>query len=172
MKKVFLFITMSIAFIILIGEIEELTFGIIAMKIASLFYLWLVAKANNYFMRRNKTMLSDEEKKAIDLLKNIDKQKCMMLECPVVKNNIERQLKIIELNRTIRKQSKEIEELKETLKCTQNSWYEDTQKMEEIKRKYKNMLCISYEDIGNLIQMVEMLDKQIKRKDVTKNMKI
>mgnify|MGYP003486217755 CR=1 FL=1 len=49
MKKVFLFITMSIAFIILIGEIEELTFGIIAMKIASLFYLWLVVKANNYF---------------------------------------------------------------------------------------------------------------------------
>lgn len=39
---------------------------------------------------------------------------------------------------------------------------------EEIKRKYKYMLCISYEDIGNLIQMVEMLDKQIKRKDVTK----
>ena len=56
-------------------------------------------------------MLSDEEKKAIDLLKNIDKQKCVILECPVVKNNIERQLKIIELNRTIRKQSKEIEEL-------------------------------------------------------------
>ena len=58
-------------------------------------------------------MLSDVEKKVIDLLKNIDKQKCMMLECPVVKNNIERQLKIIELNRTIRKQYKEIEELKE-----------------------------------------------------------
>lgn len=39
---------------------------------------------------------------------------------------------------------------------------------EVIKRKYKNsnkyMLCLSYEDIGNLIQMVEMLDKQIKRK--------
>lgn len=59
-------------------------------------------------------MLSDEEREAIDLLKNIDKQKCVMLECPVVKNNIERQLKIIELNRTIRKQSKEIEELKDT----------------------------------------------------------
>ena len=58
-------------------------------------------------------MLSDEEKEAIDLLKKIDKQKCMILECPVVKNNIERQLKIIELNRIIRKQSKEIEELKE-----------------------------------------------------------
>ena len=39
---------------------------------------------------------------------------------------------------------------------------------EEIKRKYKNsnkyMLCLSYEDIGNLIRMVEILDKQIKRK--------
>ena len=58
-------------------------------------------------------MLSDEEKNVIDLLKNIDKQKCLMLNCPVVKNNIERQLKIIELNRIIRKQSKEIEELKE-----------------------------------------------------------
>ena len=56
-------------------------------------------------------MLSDEEKNVIDLLKNIDKQKCLMLNCPVVKNNIERQLKIIELNRIIRKQSKEIEEL-------------------------------------------------------------
>ena len=30
------------------------------------------------------------------------------------------------------------------------------------------MLCLSYEDVGNLIQMVEMLDKQIKQKDVTK----
>lgn len=42
---------------------------------------------------------------------------------------------------------------------------------EKIKRKYKKsnkyILCVSYEDIGNLIQMVEMLDKQIKRKDTT-----
>lgn len=49
MKKVFLFITMSIAFLILIGEIEELTFSIIVLKTLSLFYIWLVAKANNYF---------------------------------------------------------------------------------------------------------------------------
>ena len=46
------------------------------------------------------------------------------------------------------------------------------EKFEEIKRKYKKsnkyMLCLSYEDVGNLIQMVEMLDKQIKQKDVTK----
>lgn len=55
--------------------------------------------------------MDDKEKNVIDLLKNIDKQKCLMLNCPVVKNNIERQLKIIELNRIIRKQSKEIEEL-------------------------------------------------------------
>ena len=57
--------------------------------------------------------MTSEEKKVIDILKNINKQKCLMLNCPVVKNNIERQLKIIELNRIIRKQSKEIEELKE-----------------------------------------------------------
>ena len=41
--------------------------------------------------------------------------------------------------------------------------------IEEIKRKYKKsskyMLYLSYEDVGNLIQLVEMLDKQ---KDVTK----
>ena len=40
---------------------------------------------------------------------------------------------------------------------------------EEIKRKYKKSSkynsYISYEDVGNLIQLVEMLDKQ---KDVTK----
>lgn len=81
-------------------------------------------------------MLSDEARKALDLLKNIDKQKCMMLKCPVVKNNIERQLKIIELNRIIRKQSKEIEELKKknkTLKNLQN----DTNRLyiEMIERK-------------------------------------
>ena len=64
--------------------------------------------------------MTDEEKKAIDLLKNIDKQKCTTLECPVVKNNIKRQLKIIELNRTIRKQSKEIEELKASHITTNN----------------------------------------------------
>lgn len=30
------------------------------------------------------------------------------------------------------------------------------------------MLCVTYEDIGNLIHMVEILDRQLKRKDVTK----
>lgn len=35
----------------------------------------------------------------------------------------------------IEKQSKEIKELKETLKCTQNSWFEDTQKIEEMKKQ-------------------------------------
>lgn len=34
-----------------------------------------------------------------------------------------------------KRQQKEIEELKETLKCTQNSWYEDTQKIEEMKKQ-------------------------------------
>lgn len=40
---------------------------------------------------------------------------------------------------------------------------------EVIKRKYKNsnkyMLCLSYEDIGNLIQMVEMLEKRVIKMD-------
>ncbi|MBQ2349660.1 MAG: hypothetical protein II393_00045 [Cytophagales bacterium] len=33
------------------------------------------------------------------------------------------------------KMQDEIEELKETLKCTQNSWFEDTQKIEEMKKQ-------------------------------------
>ena len=49
MKKIILFITMSIAFLILIGETEKITINIIILKIISLFYLWLVATAYNYF---------------------------------------------------------------------------------------------------------------------------
>ena len=49
MKKVILSIISFIAFIILIGEIEELTFIIVLLKVISLGWLWLVAKANNYF---------------------------------------------------------------------------------------------------------------------------
>lgn len=49
MKKVILTIISFIAFIILIGEIEELTFTIVLLKSISLAWLWLLAKANNYF---------------------------------------------------------------------------------------------------------------------------
>ena len=49
MKKVIIFITMFIAFILLIGESETITIGVIATKILSLAYLWIIAKANNYF---------------------------------------------------------------------------------------------------------------------------
>lgn len=48
MKKVILTIISFIAFIILICEIEELTFSIV-LKVISLAWLWLIAKANNYF---------------------------------------------------------------------------------------------------------------------------
>lgn len=48
-KKVIIFITMFIAFILLIGESETITIGVMATKILSLIYLWFVAKANNYF---------------------------------------------------------------------------------------------------------------------------
>lgn len=51
MKKVILTIISFIAFIILIGEIEELTFNIVLLKAISLAWLWLIAKANNYFYK-------------------------------------------------------------------------------------------------------------------------
>lgn len=77
--------------------------------------------------------MTDEEKNVIDLLKNIDKQKCLLLNCPVVKNNIERQLKIIELNRIIRKQQKEIEELKNG---QIDFWISDKEIEERIRNKF------------------------------------
>lgn len=50
MKKVIISIISIIAFLYLIGEIErDLTINIIILKSVSLFWLWLVAKANNYF---------------------------------------------------------------------------------------------------------------------------
>lgn len=49
MKKAILTIISFIAFIILIGEIEDLTFSIVLLKAISLVWLWLIAKANNYF---------------------------------------------------------------------------------------------------------------------------
>ena len=49
MKKVILTIISFIAFIILIGETEELTFGLVLLKVISLAWLWIIAKANNYF---------------------------------------------------------------------------------------------------------------------------
>lgn len=54
MKKIFIFLTMFIAFILLIGEFEKITFSIISIKLISLFYLWIVAKANNYFYQGEK----------------------------------------------------------------------------------------------------------------------
>lgn len=47
--KVILTIISFIAFIILIGETEELTFITVLLKSISLAWLWLIAKANNYF---------------------------------------------------------------------------------------------------------------------------
>lgn len=49
MKKAIITIISFIAFIILIGEIEELTFSIVLLKAISLVWLWLIVKANNYF---------------------------------------------------------------------------------------------------------------------------
>lgn len=49
MKKAIIIIISILAFLYLIGEQEELTIGIVALKFLSLGWLWLVAKANNYF---------------------------------------------------------------------------------------------------------------------------
>ena len=49
MKKVILTIKSFITFKILRGETEELTFGIVLLKVISLAWLWIIVKANNYF---------------------------------------------------------------------------------------------------------------------------
>lgn len=47
---------------------------------------------------------------------------------------------------------------------------------EEIKRKYKKsnkyMLCVTYEDIGILIYMIDILDKQLKYRKEESNIKL
>ena len=54
MKKAIISIISILAFLYLIGEQEEITIGIVVLKFLSLGWLWLVAKANNYFMKENK----------------------------------------------------------------------------------------------------------------------
>lgn len=49
MKKAIISIISILAFLYLIGEQEEITLGIVALKFLSLLWLWLVVKANNYF---------------------------------------------------------------------------------------------------------------------------
>ena len=78
-------------------------------------------------------MLSDEEKKAIDNMKSLLLySKEHEYFSPFQEQEIDDMNIVLNL---IEKQSKEIEDLKETLKCTQNSWFEDTQKIEEMKKQ-------------------------------------
>lgn len=49
MKKVIISIISTLSFLYLIGEPEEITLGLVALKFLSLGWLWLIAKANNYF---------------------------------------------------------------------------------------------------------------------------
>ena len=49
MKKTIITIISILVFLYLIGEPEEITFLVIIIKAISLLWLWLVAKANNYF---------------------------------------------------------------------------------------------------------------------------
>ena len=53
MKKYIIGITVIIAFLIIIGEPEKFTLGNVILRFGCLFYIWLVAKANNYFYERS-----------------------------------------------------------------------------------------------------------------------
>lgn len=50
MKKSIIIIISILAFLYLICE-QEITIGLVALKFLSLGWLWLVAKANNYFYK-------------------------------------------------------------------------------------------------------------------------
>ena len=49
MKKAIISIISIIAIFIILGESDEITIKIIALKFLSMGWLWLIAKANNYF---------------------------------------------------------------------------------------------------------------------------
>ena len=76
--------------------------------------------------------MSDEEKKALERIDYIQDFIIENGQYNADVNDMEYFSRIVNL---IEKQSKEIEDLKETLKCTQNSWFEDTQKIEEMKKQ-------------------------------------
>lgn len=49
MKKAIITIISILAFLYLIGEQESITASVVILKFISLVWLWLIAKANNYF---------------------------------------------------------------------------------------------------------------------------
>lgn len=48
-KNFIIVIITMLAFIVVVGEPEEIPIKIVALKLLSLAWLWIVAKANNYF---------------------------------------------------------------------------------------------------------------------------
>ena len=50
MKKIIISIISILAILYILGEPEEITIKIVALKFLSLGWLWLVVKANNYFL--------------------------------------------------------------------------------------------------------------------------
>ena len=85
-------------------------------------------------------MLSDEERELIEEIQKGNKigiyELIRTFKREGIENFITVRRKYIDIMiNLIEKQTKEIEELKETLKCTQNSWFEDTQKIEEMKKQ-------------------------------------
>lgn len=96
--------------------------------------------------------MSEEEKKAIEFIKNLiawdvrqdlcpNKEECENLETilnlieKLQKENEEKTILLFAGAEKVRRLEKENEELKGTLRDTQNSWFEDTKKMEKLKNQ-------------------------------------
>ena len=54
MKKAIISIISIISIFIIIGVPNEITIKIIALKFLAMFWLWLIEKANNYFIKENR----------------------------------------------------------------------------------------------------------------------
>lgn len=131
--------------------------------------------------------MSEEEKKAIEHLNSflnipeyvwLKENELLMVNIKIALNLIENQQKELNTLKEIEQQHKtdngllrqeldmqieHIKELKATLKQTQDSWFEDTQKLEQEKDKIKELLenetidisgfrCIAVEDIEELLE--------------------
>lgn len=104
-----------------------------------------------------------EEEEVLKLIDAKSKEKCTMLNCPVIENNIKRQKKISKLNRLIEKQQKEIEELKKQVRKVEfeaQKYFDicmgQTQEIEDLKQNQCthniDNECISKQKIRNKVE--------------------
>ena len=99
--------------------------------------------------------MNEEEKEAIQMLdKFITEHKFYNIKhSDNLEDNIEIVLNLIE------KLQKENEELKGTLRDTQNSWFEDTKKMEKLKKDFNEANNIAIKNMTEYVSKAEIKDK-------------